>query len=60
MDSETPAFEVHSQGNVFKVWADGRIEGFPKVHPTIVINRIPAIAADERAVGLIFAKQHLR
>jgi hypothetical protein len=56
MDSEMPAFEVHYQDRVLKVWADGRISGFPKEHPCVIINRIPALAAYERSVGLVFAK----
>jgi hypothetical protein len=42
-ESVTPAFEViRPDGHAYRVWEDGRIEGFDG-NP-IVINRIPAIA----------------
>lgn len=38
-----PAFEVRDRsGKSFKIWADGRIDGFPD-DATIVFNRIPLL-----------------
>lgn len=39
-----PAFEVCCGDHTFRVWADGRIEGFPSQNRCAVINRIPQIA----------------
>lgn len=44
-----PAFEVINPqtGEAFRVWADGRTEGFEKYGATLIINRIPQISAAE-------------
>lgn len=42
---ERPAFEVRDpvSGHVYKIWADGQIEGFGSAG--LVVNRIPQIVA---------------
>ena len=39
----SPAFEVvdTKTGHCYRIWADGRTEGFPEAQ--LVINRIPAL-----------------
>lgn len=42
MIEDKPAFEViEPSGHAYRIWADGRTEGFGE---SIVINRIPMIA----------------
>lgn len=45
--SENPAFEVRCGDKVFKIWADGRTEGFEGApgQPRLIINSIPHIVA---------------
>ena len=39
------AFEVRTpEGGVYRIWADGRVEGFGRA--PAIINRIPALAAE--------------
>lgn len=48
-----PIFEFHAtDGNVFKVWADGAVEGFPA---GFIVNRIPLRLAQlsEQSVSLM-------
>lgn len=40
-----PAFEVRSGDHVFKVYANGRTEGFAEFGEPLVINRIPVLLA---------------
>jgi len=52
--SDKPVVELISHdGNAFRVWADGRTEGFPD---GIMINRIPSFA-NERAAQYLAARQ---
>ena len=44
---EKPAFEVRSGGEVYRIWANGKVEGFEE--PTFVINRIPTLAYGKSA-----------
>lgn len=40
-------FEVHCGDKVFRIWADGRTEGFEdQPEPRVVINRIPLLLAE--------------
>jgi len=42
MSDDIPAFEVTDlNGKSFRIWADGRIEGFEDMNPRVIINRIP-------------------
>lgn len=43
---DKPVFEVRdmSSDRVYKIWADGRVEGFPTGH--VVINRLPQVVAE--------------
>jgi hypothetical protein len=45
VSDEKPAFEVRDtvSGHVYKIWADGQIEGFGTAG--MVVNRIPQITA---------------
>lgn len=46
---DPPAFEVTDlAGKSFRIWADGRTEGFEDMQPRIVFNRIPALLAKAR------------
>ena len=47
--SDEPAFEVRSGESVWRIYADGRIEGFPE--GSIVYNRIPLLMHMEHANG---------
>lgn len=45
-DEKLPAFEVLARdGATFRIWADGRVEGFPP--NAVIINRIPALLGAE-------------
>lgn len=49
--SDRPAFEVTDlAGKHYRIWADGRVDGFD-IEPCVVINRIPRAIAEavERA-----------
>jgi hypothetical protein len=46
-EAEKPAFEVKGGAHAFKVYASGRIEGFPTA-ASIIINRIPQILGEAR------------
>lgn len=48
-DADLPAFEVMTPQGAFKVWADGRIEGFGT--QAIVTNRIWSLMAKARREG---------
>jgi hypothetical protein len=55
--NDLPAFEVRTHdgtafGHVFRIWADGRIEGFPN---GVIVNRIPQLMND-RANAAIAAR----
>lgn len=44
--SEEPVFEITDlDGEHYKIWANGRTEGFEKMSPRVVINRIPLLTA---------------
>lgn len=47
LESDAPAFEVINPytGEAFRIWADGRTEGFEKYGATLIINRIPVMIA---------------
>ncbi len=41
--TDKPAFEVRGlDGSAYRIWADGRIDGFGP-NPGIIINRIPTL-----------------
>lgn len=44
---DKPAFEVIDGAHIYRIWADGRIDGFPA--DCGVINRIPQVVAE--AIG---------
>ena len=49
--SDKPVFEfITHDGNAYRIWADGRIEGFPP--EGIVINRIPLLANERAAAAM--------
>ena len=41
---DNPAFEVIHGIHIYRIWADGRIEGFPP--GSVAINRIPQVVAE--------------
>lgn len=41
--ADKPAFEVITDHHHYRVYADGRVEGFPADGKQVVINRIPQI-----------------
>lgn len=48
VDGPDPAaFEVSAPGVHYRIWSDGRIEGFPS--GAIIMNRIPALIAASAA-----------
>lgn len=55
-DTDLPAFEVKDySGKHYRIWADGRIDGFENMKPRIVINRIPlfeGLAINEALKGV--------
>lgn len=54
MPADLPAFEVRdpTTGHAFRMWADGRIEGFPMGDGgSVVINRIPQQAGRQIEVA---------
>lgn len=53
--SDRPAFEVRGPDNHYKIWADGRIEGFGK--STMIINRIPVLMARQEVAFLDMTKE---
>jgi hypothetical protein len=49
--SDRPVFEFITQdGNAYRIWPDGRVEGFPA--EGVVINRIPSFANQRAAEAL--------
>lgn len=42
-------FEVITPERVYRIWPDGRVEGWENHHTVLVVNRIPQLLA--RAVG---------
>lgn len=46
MNDKITLFEVHIQdGAVYRIWPDGRVEGFTS--PCVVINHYPALVHQE-------------
>lgn len=44
---QSAAFEVHGEnGQVWRIYADGRITGFPE-GKQLVVNRIPSLLAEQ-------------
>jgi len=49
MDATVPIFEIHERGGkVYRIWPDGRIEGFPS--DAVIVNGIWALW--HRCLGL--------
>lgn len=48
--NDKPAFEVINPqtGEAFRIWADGRTEGFEKYGATLIVNRIPQMIARQQ------------
>lgn len=52
MSDLRPAFEVITQDTHFKIWANGKVEGFGHGgRQTVVINRIPVLIEEARSEG---------
>lgn len=39
---DRPIFEITDlNGQTYKIWANGKVEGFDKMSPCVIINRVP-------------------
>lgn len=48
-ESDLPAFEMRDlHGKHYRIWSDGRTEGFEDVEPRLIINRIPLLIAEAK------------
>ena len=50
MATDKPAFEVIVDGHSYRIWADGRHEGFSG-RQVITLNRIPVLIAEAISRG---------
>ena len=46
---DKPAFELRTHdGHVYKIWENGKTEGFDTTAPCVAFNRIPILIANAR------------